>query len=66
MTAETEDELEKTAALDHAPLLERAFSRIPCDADYPLEPSQGVVPDYIRGSYYVNGPAGLERGAVRY
>ncbi len=53
-------------AADHAPLLERAFSRLPRDADYPLVASRGVVPDYIRGSYYVNGPAGMRRGELRY
>ncbi|MCP3963334.1 MAG: hypothetical protein GY719_36310 [bacterium] len=51
---------------DHAPLLERAFARVPRDADYQLEPSAGEVPTFIRGSYYVNGPAGLKRGDLRY
>ena len=53
-------------APDHAPLLERAFARVPRDASYPLEASAGAVPDYIRGSYYLNGPAGLKRGDLRY
>ena len=54
------------AAADHAPLLERAFSRVPRDADYFLEAASGKVPEYLRGSYYVNGPAGLSRGDLRY
>ena len=53
-------------APDHAPLLERAFRDTPVDAGYPLEAAEGEVPDYIRGSYYVNGPAGRGRGDVRY
>ena len=53
-------------AADHAPLLERAFSRLPRDAEYRLTAASGAVPEYIRGSYYVNGPAGLERGSLRY
>ncbi len=53
-------------AADHAPLVERAFSRLPRNADYPLSASEGEVPDYIRGSYYVNGPAGMTRGDLRY
>lgn len=51
---------------DHAPLLERAFSRLPREADYALSPSHGKVPDYVRGSYYVNGPARMARGDLRY
>ena len=31
-----------------------------------LEPSQGEVPADLRGSYYFNGPANLQRGEFRY
>lgn len=31
-----------------------------------LEPSQGEVPAGLRGSYYLNGPANLQRGEFRY
>ncbi len=55
-----------SGARDHAPLLERAFARVPENAAYPLEPSAGEVPAWVRGSYYLNGPAGLERGGLRY
>ncbi len=51
---------------DHAPLLERAFQSTPRDAEYAIEPSLGEVPAWVRGSYYVNGPAGRGRGEVRY
>ena len=51
---------------DHAPLLERAFSHTPSDADYTLDNIEGEIPDYLLGSYYVNGPAGRGRGGLRY
>ena len=51
---------------DHAPLLERAFHDTPDEADYRVEAAEGEVPAYLRGSYYVNGPAGRGRGDVRY
>jgi len=51
---------------DHAPGLERAFLRNPRNADYALEVTDGTVPEYVRGSYYVNGPGGLEREGLRY
>ncbi len=53
-------------ASDHAPLLERAFADTPRDAAYRIEVTEGEVPSYLRGSYYVNGPAGRGRGGVRY
>ena len=53
-------------ARDHAPLLERAFQATPKGADYAIEEVRGEVPEYVRGSYYVNGPAGRGRGDVRY
>ncbi len=51
---------------DHAPLLERAFQLDIEEGAYDLEASQGAVPDYIRGSYYVNGPARTRRGEIAY
>ena len=53
-------------ARDHAPLLERAFAHTPRDADYAIEAIEGEVPSYVRGSYYLNGPAGRGRGDVVY
>lgn len=52
--------------LDLAPLLETAFSldvtehaRVPVTV-------QGTLPDYVRGSFLLNGPARFRRGSVRY
>ncbi len=52
--------------VDHVPFLERAFSKVPREAAYPIAPVEGEVPDYVRGSYYVNGPAGLIKGDLSY
>jgi len=51
---------------DHAPLLERAFEETPREASYLLENIEGTVPAYLKGSYYLNGPARFERGGQRY
>lgn len=51
---------------DHAPGLERAFDQPPAEGAYRITGFEGEVPAYVRGSYYVNGPARFERGAVRY
>jgi carotenoid cleavage dioxygenase-like enzyme len=51
---------------DRAPLLERAFDLELREESYDLEPSRGEVPAYVRGTYYLNGPAMTRRGAVRY
>jgi all-trans-8'-apo-beta-carotenal 15,15'-oxygenase len=51
---------------DHAPLLENAFDLDLVEDAYRIEEITGEVPGYIRGSYYVNGPALFERGGRRY
>lgn len=49
---------------DHAPGLERAFI---APAEQSCEPRiEGVVPAFLRGTYYLNGPARFERGGLRY
>ncbi len=50
---------------NHAPLIERAFANTPVEGDERLV-VQGALPAYVRGSYYVNGPARFERGDDRY
>jgi all-trans-8'-apo-beta-carotenal 15,15'-oxygenase len=51
---------------DHAPGIERAFARPPEEvSDAPCR-VKGRLPDYVRGTYYINGPARFERGGVRY
>ncbi len=52
--------------MDWAPLLERLFWFEAVESSYPLEPISGEVPGWLRGSYYVNGPARFERTDFRY
>lgn len=51
---------------DYAPLIERAFSLEPREQSYVLEEIEGEVPEFIRGSYYLNGPARFSRAGLRY
>jgi carotenoid cleavage dioxygenase len=53
-------------AADHAPLLERAFERAPREASYRVARVEGEVPAWLRGVYYLNGPARFERAGLRY
>lgn len=54
------------AAPDHAPHLERLFSRVPAERSYEIEGVEGEVPGWLAGTYYVNGPARFGRGEVAY
>lgn len=54
------------AVTDLAPLLERVFDTVPEEGAYPVEPSEGAVPAFLRGTYYLNGPARFVRGDRRY
>jgi len=51
---------------DHAPLIENAFSLDPCEQSYTVEEIEGEIPDFIRGTYYLNGPARFSRASLRY
>lgn len=51
---------------DHAPLLERAFDFVPEEASYAVEAIEGELPAWLRGVYYVNGPARFRRGEQAY
>jgi all-trans-8'-apo-beta-carotenal 15,15'-oxygenase len=51
---------------DLAPLLERAFDTVPEEASYAIEPVAGELPAWLRGTYYLNGPARFRRGDVAY
>ena len=51
---------------DYAPLIERAFSLEPREQSYVLEEIEGEVPEFIRGYYYLNGPARFSRAGLRY
>jgi carotenoid cleavage dioxygenase-like enzyme len=51
---------------DHAPGLERAFSFVPVERTAERLRVEGEVPAFLRGTYYLNGPARFARGEVRY
>lgn len=51
---------------DHAPLIERAFSLSPCEESYCIEEIDGEVPPFLRGTYYLNGPARFSRAGLLY
>lgn len=51
---------------DYAPLIERAFLFTPREQSYVIEEIEGEVPEFIRGTYYMNGPARFARGRLRY
>src|ERR1051325_3909115 len=51
---------------DYAPLIERAFSFTPGEHFYVIENIEGEVPEFVRGTYYMNGPALFSHGAFRY
>jgi all-trans-8'-apo-beta-carotenal 15,15'-oxygenase len=52
--------------LDHAPGLEAAFQPDPCEESYDVTAIEGDIPAFVRGTYYLNGPARFRRGDVRY
>ena len=54
------------APADFAPLLERCFLFDGVEASYGISDISGRVPEWLRGSYYVNGPARFERAGARY
>ena len=51
---------------NHAPLLERAFSLDVQEQSCTIDRIEGAVPDYVRGTYYLNGPARFSRDTFRY
>lgn len=53
-------------AVDPAPGLERAFSFVPEERSAELLRVEGEIPSFLRGTYYLNGPARFARGDVRY
>ncbi|MEA2693752.1 MAG: hypothetical protein QOJ16_3139 [Acidobacteriota bacterium] len=52
--------------VDHAPGLERAFARVPEERSYTLSGIAGRIPPYVRGTYYLNGPARFSRAGLAY
>lgn len=54
------------AAVDYAPHLESAFLLEPRELSYVVKQIEGQVPTFIRGTYYLNGPARFERSGFHY
>ena len=52
--------------MTRAPLLERCFLFDAVEDSYCVEGITGRVPQWLRGSYYINGPARFERAGRRY
>src|SRR5262245_14414428 len=51
---------------DGAPFVERLFGFVPEEGAYRVESVEGEIPRFLRGSYYVNGPARFRRGDLAY
>jgi len=51
---------------DYAPFIERAFALEPREGSYVIENIEGEIPDFVRGTYYLNGPARFSRGDLSY
>ncbi|HEX3555625.1 MAG TPA: carotenoid oxygenase family protein [Thermoanaerobaculia bacterium] len=51
---------------DYAPGLERAFSIVPEERIAEPLRVEGEIPAFLRGTYFLNGPARFARGEVRY
>src|SRR5689334_20434292 len=51
---------------DQAPLLERAFALDPDEQTAVSTVIAGELPSFLRGTYYLNGPARFARGGVAY
>lgn len=54
---------------DFAPGIERAFASVPVERVERVEGGTGIdgeVPAFVRGTYYLNGPARFSRGGLRY
>ena len=51
---------------DFAPALETVFDCVPEEGAYPVEAADGEIPRFIRGTYYLIGPARFVRGGLRY
>ncbi len=51
---------------DLAPFLDRCFLFDAMEDSYEITDISGHVPDWIRGTYYINGPSRFERSGLRY
>lgn len=58
------DTLQQTK--DFAPGLDLAFRHPPEESHYKIQSIEGVLPDFLRGTYYLNGPARFDFDGFRY
>ena len=65
-TANTAAGAAAKSAHDLAPFLERCFLFDAAEDNYEITGINGRVPEWLRGSYYINGPARFERAGRRY
>src|SRR5688500_592198 len=56
----------KADVLDHAPLLERAFTLDVVEQSAAVVETTGTLPPFLRGTAYFNGPARFSRGSLDY
>lgn len=52
--------------VDLAPFLERAFLFDAVEDSFEVTEIRGKIPSWLRGTYYINGPARFERKGLRY
>jgi all-trans-8'-apo-beta-carotenal 15,15'-oxygenase len=57
---------DSSLVVDAAPLLERCFQFQETEDSYCVEGIEGSIPSWLRGSYYINGPARFERAGQTY
>jgi all-trans-8'-apo-beta-carotenal 15,15'-oxygenase len=55
-----------SATPDLAPFLERGFLFDAVEDSYEITEITGEIPSWLRGTYYINGPARFERSGLRY
>ena len=53
-------------SIDNAPGLESCFAADPTEVSTRLDGISGSIPDYVRGVYYLNGPARFDCYGVKY
>ncbi len=52
--------------VDFSPEIENAFFQDISESAYRIDDVWGIVPEFLRGSYYLNGPAKFDFGGQRY
>lgn len=54
------------AETDFAPGIERALAAVPEERSYAVRRIEGSLPSFLRGTWYMNGPARFARGGQSY